>query len=182
MLFPNGSSLGAKIFYRAKVRYLARSSAVQYPLVAVGGTFDVLHAGHRALLRKAFEHGRNVAIGLTSDQFVKKAPKRHMTRSYAKRRGQLCRFLDQEGLTSRSRIVPLNDIYGEAVRDAAIKALVVSQETVNNGERINEIRIAGGLPPLSIICVDLVLADDGKPISTTRVREGQITCDGKVPE
>ncbi len=159
---------------------MIETSAVPYSLVAVGGTFDVLHAGHRALLRKAFERGRKVVIGLTSDEFVKTAPKLHVTRSYVERARRLSRLLEQEGVASRSRIVPLNDSYGEAARDASIKALVVSEETVNNGRKINEIRISRGLPPLDIVCMDLVLAEDGKPISATRIREGQITCGGKV--
>ncbi|MEM2081946.1 MAG: adenylyltransferase/cytidyltransferase family protein, partial [Candidatus Bathyarchaeia archaeon] len=32
--------------------------------VAVGGTFDELHKGHKALLMKAFEIGTRVLIGL----------------------------------------------------------------------------------------------------------------------
>src|SRR5947208_11628113 len=42
--------------------------------VVLGGTFDVLHAGHEALLSSAFE-GRpdEVVIGLTTDRFAKES-------------------------------------------------------------------------------------------------------------
>ena len=44
----------------------------EFKKVAVGGTFDQLHRGHRALLGKAFEVGDKVVIGLTSDAFVER--------------------------------------------------------------------------------------------------------------
>ncbi len=38
--------------------------------VAVAGTFDVLHDGHLALLRRAFEVGDEVVVGITSDEMA----------------------------------------------------------------------------------------------------------------
>ena len=38
--------------------------------VGIGGTFNVLHKGHRALLDKALEIGDEVVVGLTSDRFA----------------------------------------------------------------------------------------------------------------
>jgi pantetheine-phosphate adenylyltransferase len=36
------------------------------------------------------------------------------------------------------------------------------------------------MKPLDIITIDMVLADDGKPISSTRIREGEIDVAGTV--
>ena len=38
--------------------------------VALGGTFEVIHKGHRALFTKAFAMGDEVLIGLTSDHLA----------------------------------------------------------------------------------------------------------------
>ena len=42
----------------------------KFKKVAVGGTFDELHSGHKALINKAFEVGEKVVIGLSSGEFV----------------------------------------------------------------------------------------------------------------
>ena len=75
----------------------------KFKKVAVGGTFDQLHRGHRALLGKAFEVGDKVVIGLTSDAFVAKMGKPHKTASYADRRRELEAFLAKLGLASEGR-------------------------------------------------------------------------------
>lgn len=75
--------------------------------VAVGGTFDELHRGHRKLLLKAFEIGDNVTIGLTSDSMLDNRSKKHDIDSYESRKNELLQFLSLQGLTQRAKIVPL---------------------------------------------------------------------------
>ena len=81
----------------------------KYNKVVVGGTFDELHRGHKALLSEAFEVGKEVIIGLSSDEFVAKMGKPHITASYAERFRMLEDYLHQCCLTGRAEIVPLND-------------------------------------------------------------------------
>lgn len=148
--------------------------------VAVGGTFDELHRGHKKLLSKAFEIGEKVVIGLSSDDFVAKMGKPHITASYADRFKELDVFLQQQGWTDRAEIVPLNDSYGLTISGKGLEALVVSKETEATASKINEIRAKYTLPPLKIIAVDMVPAENCLPISTTRIRGGEIDRNGRL--
>jgi pantetheine-phosphate adenylyltransferase len=151
-----------------------------YPIVAMGGTFDVLHNGHKTLLRKAFAVGRKVMIGVTSDEFARSLHKPHKVDPYTKRRMDLERLLKRWKLLSRAKIVPLRDRYGPTVNTSRIDALIVSRRTIKTAYEINAERKARGLKPLEIVPIDLLLADDCRPISSTRIRRGKIDRRGRI--
>jgi pantetheine-phosphate adenylyltransferase len=148
--------------------------------VAVGGTFDELHMGHKALLGKAFEIGNKVVIGLTSDEFVTRMGKPHETSSYGERLRELAAFLKSSGLDGNVEIVPLNDPYGLTISCKDLEALVVSKETEKTAQIINDRRVKAGLAPLEIIAVGMVPAENNAPISTTRIRSGEIDRNGHM--
>ena len=152
----------------------------KYREVAVGGTFDVLHRGHKALLTKAFEVGEKVVIGLSSDEFVAKMGKPHVTANFAERRKELASYLADMGLMDRAEIVPLKDPYGLTIKGQRLEALVVSKETAKTASSINEARHRAGIPPLEIVAVDMVQAENSTPISTTRIRSGEIDRNGHL--
>ena len=74
--------------------------------VAVGGTFDELHKGHKVLLMKAFEISERVLIGLCTDEFARKLGKPHLTAPYAERLKELKAFLSGLGLMEKAEIIP----------------------------------------------------------------------------
>ena len=152
----------------------------KFKRVAVGGTFDELHIGHESLLSKAFEIGEKVVIGLSSDEFVAKMSKPHITAPYAERRTQLESFLAKSGWAERAKIVPLKDPYGLTISGRDLEALVVSEETESTASRINEIRAKAKLPLLAIVAVRMVPADNCIPVSTTRIRIGEIDRNGHL--
>lgn len=47
----------------------------KFKLVALGGTFDIIHRGHLELLRNGFSISSRVIIGLTSDELARKKEK-----------------------------------------------------------------------------------------------------------
>ncbi len=148
--------------------------------VAVGGTFDELHKGHRRLLVKAFEIGEKVLIGLCTDEFVKKMGKPHVTASYEARLKELHAFLEKSSLNDKAEIIPLNDPYGNTLTDKCIEALVVSEETEKVAIQINQKRSEAQLPSLEIVTIRMVPAENYKPISTTRIRKGEIDREGHL--
>jgi pantetheine-phosphate adenylyltransferase len=150
--------------------------------VAVGGTFDELHKGHRILLMRAFEVGEKVLIGLSSDEFAEKLgrQKNHAIACYEKRLAELKEFLKQNGLFERAEIIPLDDAYGVTLSEGVLDALVVSRETEYMAQEINKKREKKGLEPLKIMAVEMVPAENHVPISTTRIRRGEIDREGHL--
>ena len=149
-------------------------------MVAVGGTFDLVHKGHRKLLDTAFEIGEKVMIGVTSDRFVKKLHKPHKVDSYEIREKELKKLLRRRNWLGRSTIIGLEDPYGPTTKDNNIDALVVSQRTKRTAQHINRLRRRKGINPLQIILITLVQAQDSRPISTTRIRRGRIDREGRI--
>ena len=152
----------------------------KFETVAVGGTFDEFHKGHRALLKKAFEVGNCVLIGLCADDFVKKLGKPHKIAPYEKRLEELKSFLRKRGVLARVEIVSLNDPYGVTVSRNRLDAIVVSKETEPRAHEINEKRRSQGHPPLEIVVIDMILAEDYFPISSTRIWLMEIDHEGHL--
>jgi pantetheine-phosphate adenylyltransferase len=146
----------------------------KYHKVAVGGTFDQFHRGHRILLEKAFQIGEKVIIGVTSDEF---GGEKGEIEPCNVRMSNLNTLLEGK---SNYLLARLEEHYGPTVEDESIDALVVSQETEPTAQEINHIRRLKGLKPLEIITIDMVLADDGNPISSTRIRRGEIDKKGTI--
>ncbi len=139
--------------------------------VCIGGTFDPLHKGHRALIEKAFRIGDYVLIGLTSDIMVKKM-KILRTRNYQIREKELKDYLKRKNFKN-FRIVKINDRYGPSVYEE-FDVIVVSPETERIAYEINRIRMKNGKKGLKIYVIPFVLADDTKTISSSRVKKGEI--------
>ncbi|MBS7611834.1 phosphopantetheine adenylyltransferase [Candidatus Bathyarchaeota archaeon] len=152
----------------------------KFRLVAIGGTFDIIHKGHRELLRSAFELGDKVLIGLTTDTFIRSMSKPHRVKPYVERLESLKKLLVDMQVVSRAIITPIEDPYGPTISDPAIEAIVVSDETCNRAFEINRIREIKGLKALKVVKIPMVLAEDGKPISSTRIRLGEIDENGRL--
>jgi len=152
----------------------------KFNTVLVGGTFDEFHRGHRALVMKAFEVGERVIIGLSSDELARELRKNHEVATYEERLRELRSFLKRQGVFDRAKIVPLDTPYGITLSTTIAQALVVSKETEPFAKTINKKRRASGLKPLALVVIDMVPADDYVPISSTRIRHGEIDREGHL--
>jgi pantetheine-phosphate adenylyltransferase len=144
----------------------------RYNKVAVGGTFDKFHDGHKKLLSTAFEIGDEIEIGVTSDAFGGLKGDIDSCKEIMSNLKSF--FSDKYNFV----VVPLEDPYGTTIYDADFEAIVVTEETEPTAVEINEIRVSKGMNPLDIVVVSFVLAYDGNPISSTRIRSGEINQKG----
>jgi len=145
--------------------------------VGVGGTFNVIHKGHELLFETAFTVGDEVEVGLTSDEFaqgIKKVP----VAPYFMRKAALAKFLQRYG--KPFRIVMITDMKGTAATSETLDAIVVSPETRQNADEINERRRRNGLRPLKVFAIKEVRADDARAISSSRIVMGEIDKDGRL--
>lgn len=121
-------------------------------------------------------------VGLTSDELARRtrgAPRD--VRSYGERKESLERrieVLDEWGRDVEVR--RLTDPYAVASEEGGFDCLVVSPETREGGRHINELRRERGYEPLEVVVVPHVLAEDGEPISSTRIARGEIDRHGNL--
>ena len=147
--------------------------------VCLGGTFSPLHKGHKTLIKKAIElAGKNglVFIGITVSEMTKT---KGDIKSFSERKQAIEKFLSEEKLTKRVKIEPIYDRFGPSI-DGDFDAIVVSKETISAAREINKERKKLGKKPLKIIEIPFILAEDDKPISSSRIRNKGIDENGKL--
>ncbi len=149
-------------------------------VVVVGGTFDRLHAGHERLLRAAARRGGEVRIGLTTESFLRAHPKpgaEHL-QPWSTRRARLLDWWKKNAPSIPLRIRPLDSVTGGTLR-REVTDLVASAERRDGVAEVQRARRRRGLPPVHVTWVPIVYARDGRPISSRRIRAGEIDPDGR---
>ena len=152
---------------------------MKFTLVALGGTFDIIHAGHMALLDKGFSISEKLIIGLTSDELAKKKGKK-LINDFQTRYTTLGTLIQEKFSNSVFDIAKLNNDFGPAAIEDDVDELVVSEETSSKGELLNKLRLEQNQPPVAIVVVPMILAKDGNRISTTRIRNSEIDAQGNI--
>lgn len=145
--------------------------------ICLGGTFDIIHQGHKLLLDEAFSFGSQVQIGLTSDEFAIKGRKE--VNPYEAREKKLESYLKRKKFRNY-RFEKINDPYGPSTRLKDLGAIVVSEGTKSKAKRINRLRAKKGFKPLMVFIVPFVLAEDCTPISSRKIRAGEIDGKGRM--
>lgn len=153
----------------------------QYGVVATGGTFDMLHKGHRLLLDTAFAVSDMVIIGLTSDEMLAshRTAAKQTRHNYDQRLANLRQYLHESGYPDSSYAIhPLYDEFGPAVMANDVQALVTSDETARKTDVLNKMRAEAGLAPVDAVSIPMVMARDQVRISSSRIRRMEIDADG----
>lgn len=153
----------------------------QFKTVALGGTFDIIHNGHIELLRKAFSISSKVIIGLTSDELAIRKGKNPVN-NYSRRHALLTLALSKNFPNASYEISKLVNDFGPAAIEGNVEALVTSEETKSQGNILNDLRKQKKLPPVAVIVVQMVMAHDGKRISSTRIKNFEIDAEGNLSQ
>ena len=151
-----------------------------HSLGLLGGTFDRFHAGHRALIDYGLLNCLRLEVWLTSDQIAQVKDSR--IESWSERSEKLLQSISED--SSRISVHILEDEYGPAPWHENASAILCTPETLVGCKRINQMRQSNGLEILEILNVEHVMCHDGKPISSSRIRRGEIDRDGQpyLPE
>jgi pantetheine-phosphate adenylyltransferase len=147
--------------------------------ICVGGTFNYLHKGHKLILRKAFESAGTdgkVFIGLSTGDLVKS---KKNIKTFETRKKKLGKYLIESGYKNNPTIVPIKNKFGLTL-DQDFDAIIISPETEKIAIQINKERISRNKKQMKIIKVPFVLAEDGKPISSTRINNKEIDENGHL--
>ncbi len=153
---------------------------MKYQLVVCGGTFDLLHKGHKSFLTGILEESDKIVLGLTSDKYTAKF-KSQTSEDYKTRKENLETFLKSIDALDRVKITPIDDIYGPLLdKDLRADALAVTPQTNRTAIGINKERKELGLPPVEILVISMDPAEDGDLISSTRIRNGEINREGML--
>jgi len=116
---------------------------------------------------------------LSSDQLAIKRGK-SLDNDYSKRLSSLESAIEKNFPNSSYEISKLENDFGPAIVEGSVKALVVSEETSPKGLHLNELRAERNLSPVEIVVVPMVLAEDGKAISSTRIKNSEIDSNGNL--
>ncbi|KAI8989700.1 Nucleotidylyl transferase [Trametes punicea] len=132
-----------------------------YPVVALGGTFDHLHAGHKILLGMgAWIASEKLIVGITDDALLGKKAFKEAMEPLAVRTARTRAFLELFRPGIVHDLVPIDDVCGPAGWDPYIHALVVSKETLPGASTVHKRREEQGLPPLRTFVIDVISATE----------------------
>jgi len=142
------------------------------------GTFDRLHAGHKKLLDMAYNLGEKVSLAITTEQLYQTKFLSDQILPWKMRKMEVENYLRKKVVLDRSVFFKLDNIFGSSITDSTMDAILVTELTKKNAEKINQIRADRRLKPLKIIVGKLVRGDDGEIISSERIRLGEIDREG----
>jgi uncharacterized protein (UPF0218 family)/phosphopantetheine adenylyltransferase len=151
-----------------------------HKLSILGGTFAQFHDGHKKLLAAAFEQSHHVFIGISQPVLYKDKFLAHTIEDYQTRENYVKEYLRLNNWLQRVTIIPIDAIWGNSLEEQALEAIFVTEVTRPGAELINNERAKIKFPLLDIITVPLVQSSDGKPITSERIRAGEIDREGNV--
>jgi pantetheine-phosphate adenylyltransferase len=142
----------------------------KFKKVALGGTFDRLHNGHRKLLTIATTMCTDTLIvGIMADAMLQSKSNANLIDNFDTRKNNVHTFIKTiNPCIHHINIAELYDPYGPALTDPDVEALVVSSETITGANKINILRMERNYSKLRVI---VIRRSDVATLSSTFLRE-----------
>ena len=146
-----------------------------FELGLIGGTFDRFHKGHISLINQSLRYCNRLEIWITSDTIANiKDPR---IKSWETRHEEIQTFVENN-FPSRVIFGKLKDSFGPAPTHDLAEVIFCTEDNKKNCEVINVKRLQNSLSELRIVELELENAWDKKPISSSRIRIGEIDRNG----
>lgn len=143
----------------------------KYDCVALGGTFDHIHDGHKVLLSLAiFLTKFKLIIGITGPKLLTKKKYAEFLHSFDKRVQVTIDFFRKFAQHQIFEIYEINDICGPTGYLKDINCLVLSEESKSGGDFVNEYRQKNNYPQLEVFTIGLIGGDKDTKLSSTDLR------------
>ncbi|PBC32004.1 Bifunctional coenzyme A synthase [Apis cerana cerana] len=134
-----------------------------YKNVVLGGTFDRIHNGHKIFLSEALLRcTEKLTIGVTDQSMLSGKLLWELIEPCSLRMFNLEEFLKDIDSTIKYEIVAINDLYGPTKYDSTFEMIVVSEETKNGADKINELRVKKNLNKLDIHVIKIITDEHHK--------------------
>lgn len=150
-----------------------------FPVTALGGTFDHLHAGHKMLLSGGvFLAGRTLIVGVTGHELLQKKQYAEALETYGERERAVRAVVAR--LSSKPvalDVYEINDVCGPTGYVEEIDALVLSGESRSGGAFVNRVRTEKGWHALEIVEIGVLGAqgdDYANKVSLTELRRREV--------
>jgi pantetheine-phosphate adenylyltransferase len=151
----------------------------KYNAIVSGGTFDHFHKGHKVFIQSQVVMSNKVFIGITSDEYVAKY-KSEGIEPYKARRISVENFLVSEKIADSVELTKINNFYVPQLWQESIEAIAATEETKKGALEINKLRASQGLSTYPIEIIPHIFAQDGKILSSTRIRNGEVDREGEL--
>lgn len=153
------------------------SSKDGFSVVAVGGTFDHIHDGHKILLSTAVYLSKSkVIVGVTDDELLKKKQYKQYLQLFEQRLKITNQFLQKIGNDYHQfDIYKIVDVCGPTGYIKDIECLVLSKESESGGDYVNNFRESVGYPKLAVYAIELIGGENKLSSTDLRREEQEIT-------